>query len=140
MSPVVYQATHNPPAYTIVGPPGINPSPPYLHTGPVQQAHIQQPYHNVMVLTGFAYPPVYNRLAQPIAYVPALNKAHPTFATVHTVAQPEPIRPNANLGQATTLPHAFTASTLQLGKHMRLPFVSSSTSVTSLFDIIHSDV
>ncbi|GKB73017.1 ribonuclease H-like domain-containing protein [Tanacetum coccineum] len=28
----------------------------------------------------------------------------------------------------------------QLGKHMRLPFVSSRTAVTSCFDIIHSDV
>ncbi|GKB82873.1 ribonuclease H-like domain-containing protein [Tanacetum coccineum] len=28
----------------------------------------------------------------------------------------------------------------QLGKHVRLPFVSSSTIVTSCFDIIHSDV
>ncbi|GJY81730.1 ribonuclease H-like domain-containing protein [Tanacetum coccineum] len=28
----------------------------------------------------------------------------------------------------------------QLGKHVRLPFVSSNTSVTSRFDIVHSDV
>ncbi|GKC82302.1 hypothetical protein Tco_1138019 [Tanacetum coccineum] len=28
----------------------------------------------------------------------------------------------------------------QLGKHIRLPFVSSNTSVTSRFDIVHSDV
>ncbi|GKE25560.1 ribonuclease H-like domain-containing protein [Tanacetum coccineum] len=28
----------------------------------------------------------------------------------------------------------------QLGKHMRLPFVNSNTSVTSRFDIVHSDV
>ncbi|GJZ97399.1 hypothetical protein Tco_0669852 [Tanacetum coccineum] len=28
----------------------------------------------------------------------------------------------------------------QLGKHVRLPIVSSNTSVTSRFDIIHSDV
>ncbi|GJW17511.1 hypothetical protein Tco_0024947 [Tanacetum coccineum] len=29
---------------------------------------------------------------------------------------------------------------LQLGKHVMLPFVSSNTSITSRFDIIHSDV
>ncbi|GJX43193.1 ribonuclease H-like domain-containing protein, partial [Tanacetum coccineum] len=28
----------------------------------------------------------------------------------------------------------------QLGKHMKLPFVSSSSSVTSCFDIVHSDL
>ncbi|GJS65305.1 ribonuclease H-like domain-containing protein [Tanacetum coccineum] len=33
------------------------------------------------------------------------------------------------------IPHAFL-----LGKHVRLPFVSSNTVVTSCFDIVHSDV
>ncbi|GKD91317.1 ribonuclease H-like domain-containing protein, partial [Tanacetum coccineum] len=67
-----------------------------------------------------------------------------------------------NHTQETTLPHAFRIVTLrdlaigawnmdtekppvlchacQLGKHVRLPFVSSNTLITSRFDIIHSDV
>ncbi|GJX74260.1 ribonuclease H-like domain-containing protein [Tanacetum coccineum] len=43
------------------------------------------------------------------------------------------------------IPHAFLKPPVlchacQLGKHVRLPFVSSNTIVTSCFDIIHSDV
>ncbi|GKA98470.1 hypothetical protein Tco_0826407 [Tanacetum coccineum] len=34
----------------------------------------------------------------------------------------------------------FLCHACQLGKHVRLPFVSSDTVVTSCFDIIHSDV
>ncbi|GKA99223.1 ribonuclease H-like domain-containing protein [Tanacetum coccineum] len=70
--------------------------------------------------------------------------------------------PTVTSGQETSLPHDFTARMLhdpaigawnmdtekppvlchacQLGKNVRLPFVSSDTVVTSCFDIIHSDV
>ncbi|GKC29879.1 ribonuclease H-like domain-containing protein [Tanacetum coccineum] len=42
---------------------------------------------------------------------------------------------SCNNEKLPVLCHAF-----QLGKHVRLPFVSSNTFVTSCFDIIHSDV
>ncbi|GKA05908.1 ribonuclease H-like domain-containing protein [Tanacetum coccineum] len=42
---------------------------------------------------------------------------------------------SCNKEKPPVLCHAY-----QLGKHVRLPFVSSNTSVTSRFDIVHSDV
>nr|GFA26939.1 ribonuclease H-like domain-containing protein [Tanacetum cinerariifolium] len=53
------------------------------------------------------------RVALPTAHVPSMNQSQPTFATVHTIAQYGLMEPTTIPGQATTLPHAFTAGTLQ---------------------------
>ncbi|GKA00444.1 ribonuclease H-like domain-containing protein, partial [Tanacetum coccineum] len=172
---------------------GPNPMPAYLSLSPPVYYPTQSPlYYSMPGPPGF--PPL---LAQPTA---------PVLIAQPTAVQPTDTGPTTSvigtthlLCQATTLPHAFNAITLQdpasnawnmdtgatsylnnsvllrcdstrdlypvmdpspvphsflvsqekphvlchacqLGKHVRLPFASLSTMVTSCFDIIHSDV
>nr|GEW43102.1 ribonuclease H-like domain-containing protein [Tanacetum cinerariifolium] len=133
--------------------------------------------HNAKLDVTFGFPIA--STAQPINPAqPISHQAHMSFAVPY-IALPGSTVPTATPGQATTLPHAFTAGTVydpaltawnmdtesdvlrrlvsnnfiscikekppdlchacQLA-HVRLPFVSSDTIITSCLDFIYSDV
>nr|GEW85150.1 ribonuclease H-like domain-containing protein [Tanacetum cinerariifolium] len=124
--------------------------------------YLAQPISNYSDPPGFGYPTGSVPLLQPAQYILQAQ----TYTPPPGPAQKSTTGPmgsgSTNTVHATLLPQAFTVRTLhdpnirawnidtekplvlchacQLGKHVRLPFDSSSTIVTSCFDIIHSGV
>ncbi|GJW68089.1 hypothetical protein Tco_0122513 [Tanacetum coccineum] len=129
-------------------------SPPYVGPTAAAPSYLSaQKLASPLVPPGFYYTAHSLPAQQPIA-------AHFVSNGNTKMASAPPAQTADALGQATPLPHAFTTGTLhdlsawnmdtekppvlchacQLSKHARLPFVSSSTVISSCFDIIHSDV
>nr|GEU50714.1 hybrid signal transduction histidine kinase M [Tanacetum cinerariifolium] len=160
-TPVAYHTT-SPTGPSYFAPPHFGP-----YVSPYTQT---PSYASPIVPLEFYYPPVhpFYPAQQLLVHQPALAQVGSPAELTSLAHQPgntplglTQLTQSTNaLGQATSLPHAFITGTLhdpstwnmdtekppvlchacQRGKHVRLPFASSNTVVTSRFDIIHLDV